>query len=190
MSKSTAILVAEFVGTFLLVGAVLMGANPAIALGILVLLIGGISGAHVNPAVSAGMASVNKIKSETMVKFWVVQLLGALLARIVYDYIKENDISLSMNFVALDGRLVVIEIIGAAVFLMGLTIAVTQKLDGIRLAVAVGGSLFLGLLFGGLVNPAVAFGFADINLSSVIGPLIGGLIGVQLGQMITDKKLK
>ncbi len=190
MSKSTAILVAEFVGTFLLVGAVLMGANPGVALGILVLLIGGISGAHVNPAVSAGMASVNKIKSETMIKFWIVQVLGALLARVVYDYIRDVDVSLSMNFLALDGRDVVIEIIGAAVFLMGLTLAVTQKLDGIRLAVAVGGSLFLGALFGGLVNPALAFGFADVSLSSIIGPLVGGLIGVQLGQMIADKKIK
>lgn len=190
MSKSTAILVAEFVGTFLLVGAVLMGANPGVALGILVLLIGGISGAHVNPAVSAGMASVNKIKSETMIKFWIVQILGALLARVVYDYIRDVDVSLSMNFLALDGRDVVVEIIGACVFLMGLTLAVTQKLDGIRLAVAVGGSLFLGALFGGLVNPALAFGFADVSLSSLIGPLVGGLIGVQLGQMIADKKLK
>ncbi len=190
MSKSTAILVSEFVGTFLLVGAVLMGANPGLVLGLLVLLIGGISGAHVNPAVSAGMASVNKIKSETMIKFWVVQILGALLARIVYDYIRDVDVSLSMNFVALDGRDLVIEIIGAAVFLMGLTLAVTQKLSGIRLAVAVGGSLFLGVLFGGLVNPAIAFGYADVALSSIIGPLIGGLLGVQLGQMITDKKIK
>ncbi len=190
MSKGTSILVAEFVGTFLLVGAVLMGANPGVVLALLVLLIGGISGAHVNPAVSAGMASVNKIKSETMIKFWVVQILGALLARVVYQYVKDQDLSLSMNFVALDGRLVVIEIIGAAVFLLGLTLAVTQKLDGIRLAVAVGGSLFLGALFGGIVNPALAFGYADVALSSIIGPLIGGLIGVQLGQMITDKKMK
>lgn len=190
MSKSTAILVAEFVGTFLLVSAVLMGAHPAIALGILVLLIGGISGAHVNPAVSAGMASVNKIKPDTLIKFWVAQLLGALLARLVYQYVQDAGLSLSMSFEALDGRLVVIEIIGAAVFLLGLTLAVTQKLEGIRLAVAVGGSLFLGVLFGGLVNPAIAFGYEVVSLSSIIGPLVGGLIGVQIGQMITDKKIK
>lgn len=190
MSKNTSILVAEFVGTFLLVSAVLMGAHPAIALGILVLLIGGISGAHVNPAVSAGMASVGKLKAETLVKFVVAQLAGALLARLVYQYVMDSDLSLNMSFEAMDGRLFVVEVIGAAVFLMGLTMAVTQKLDGIKLAVAVGGSLFLGLLFGGLVNPAVAFGFEDVALSSVVGPLVGGVLGVYLGQMITDKKIK
>ena len=67
MSKDNAILVAEFIGTFLLTGAVLMGANPFVALGIIVLLIGGISGAHVNPAVSAAMASVKKLSVERMV---------------------------------------------------------------------------------------------------------------------------
>ena len=190
MSKSTMILVAEFVGTFLLTGAVLFGANPFVALGILVLLIGGISGAHVNPAVSAGMASVGKIKAETMVKFWIAQILGALLARIVYQYAKDIDISLSMNFVSLDGRQLVIEVIGAAIFLMGITLAVTQKLDGIRLAVAIGGSLFLGAMIGGVLNPAVALGAENVAVASLIGPLIGGVIGVWLGQTMVDKKLK
>lgn len=190
MSKATAMLVVEFVGTFLLTGAVLMGANPAVALGILVLLIGGISGAHVNPAVSAGMASVNKIKTETMVKFWVVQVAGALVARLLYEYSKNMDLSLVMTFQSLDARNVVIEIIGTAVFLMGLTLAVGQKLDGIKLAVAIGGSLLLGGLFGALLNPAVAFGMETVSLSSIVGPLIGGLLGVQLGQMVLDKKLK
>jgi glycerol uptake facilitator-like aquaporin len=190
MSKATAMLVVEFVGTFLLTGAVLMGANPAIAFGILVLLIGGISGAHMNPAVSGAMASINKIKTETMVKFWVVQVAGALVARLVYEYSKNMDLSLIMNFQSLNARDVVIEIIGTAVFLLGITLAIGQKLDGIRLAVAIGGSLFLGALFGALLNPAIAFGFENVSLSSIVGPLIGGLIGIQIGQMVLDKKLK
>lgn len=189
MSKSTAVLVAEFVGTFLLTGAVLMGANPAIAFGILVLMIGGISGAHVNPAVSIGMASVNKIKTNTMVKYWVAQIAGALLARVVYGYINDN-VSLRMDLVGLDSKQVILEVLGTIVFLMGVTLAVTQKLDGLKLAAALGGALFLGLMFGGVLNPAVAFGFENVALSSIIGPLIGGIVGVHLGQMITGKRIK
>jgi glycerol uptake facilitator protein len=190
MNKNNLILVAEFVGTFLLTGSVLMGANPAVAMGILVLLIGGISGAHVNPAVSGGLASAGKIKTDTMIKFWVVQIIGALVARVVYQYLNGMDFSLSMNFQALDSQLFVAEVIGAAVFLMGITLALAQKLDGIRLAVAIGGSLALGAMFGGVINPAIAFGVESVQLSSIIGPLIGGLIGVYLGQMLADKKLK
>lgn len=189
MSKSTAVLVAEFVGTFLLAGAVLMGVNPFIALAILVLMVGNISGAHLNPAVSIGMASVGKIKSNTMVKYWVVQIAGALAARIVYGYIND-DVNLRMNLTSLDGKMFIIELLGGIIFLLGITLAVTQKLSGIRLAVAIGGALFLGAMFGGMVNPAIILSYESVSLSGIIAPLIGGVIGVHLGQMITGKRIK
>ena len=189
MSKDNAILVAEFIGTFLLTGAVLMGANPFVALGIIVLLIGGISGAHVNPAVSAAMASVKKLSVERMVQFWIAQILGAIIARLLYGYIK-GDASLSYNFTDLDGKLLVVEIVGTAIFLFGITAALLHKLDGLKLAVAIGGSLFLGAMFGGVLNPAVALGNEMVSFYSLIGPVIGGLLGVQIAMVLLNKKLK
>lgn len=184
MNKSTAALVAELLGGFLLTGAVLFGTNPFVALGVLVLIIGAISGAHVNPAVSAGLASIKKLSTETMMKYWVAQIVGALLARVAYGYLKAGEVSLSMTFVSMDTKELVAEVLGAAVFLMGVTLALGHKLEGIRLAVAVGGSLMLGAAFGGLLNPAIAFGFEEVHLASLLGPIIGGLLGAQVGSML------
>ena len=62
MAASTPVkLIAEFLGTFLLMVSILAsGGNYLIigaTLGVIVFLIGGISGASVNPAVSAGLWS-------------------------------------------------------------------------------------------------------------------------------------
>lgn len=189
MNKNNAILVAEFIGTFLLTSAVLMGANPFVALGIIVLLIGGISGAHVNPAVSAAMASVKKLSVERMVQFWIAQILGAIVARLLYGYIK-GDASLNYSFAELDGKVLIVEIVGTAIFLFGITVALLHKLDGLKLAVAIGGSLLLGAMFGGVLNPAVALGSEIVSFYSLIGPIIGGLLGVQIAMVLLNKKLK
>ena len=188
MSKDNKVLVAELVGTFLLTGAVMWGANPFVALGVLVLLIGGISGANVNPAVTTGMAFMKKISAETLVKFWVVQIVGAYLARIVYNYLKGKNFDLSLSFESSSAEMLVAEILGGAIFLFGITMAVGQKLDGIRLAVAVGGSLLLGATLGGIVNPAIALGLGTVTLANLVGPLIGAVLGTQLAQMMLGKK--
>ncbi len=186
MSRSNAVLVAEFLGTFLLTGAVLFGANPFIVLAILVLLIGAISGAHVNPAVSAGLASIGRLDVATMVKYWVVQVLGALVARVAYAYLMSNEVTLKMSMVKFDSRAFVAELIGGAIFLLGVTLALGRKLEGLRLAAAVGGSLLLGAMFGGSINPAVMFGSESLSLATVLGALVGAVIGAQAGSMLTE----
>ena len=190
MSKNNLVLVAELFGTFLLTGAVLMGVSPFIALGIIVLLIGGISGAHVNPAVSAGMVQYKKINISTMGKYWLAQVAGALLAKLAYEYFKNDRFNLAINFVSFDFTLFIAEILGTAIFLAGITLAVQQKLEGLLLAVAVGGSLFLGAMFGGVLNPAVALGQTTTSFASIIGPIIGGILGVYLGLYLYPKATK
>ncbi|WP_293309551.1 aquaporin Z [Mycolicibacterium sp.] len=94
-------LTAEFVGTFLLVfggcGAAVLAANPAgdrtvgigyvgvaLAFGLSLLAgvyaFGSISGAHFNPAVTLGAALAKRIEGEALLKYWIVQVLGGLLA--------------------------------------------------------------------------------------------------------------
>ena len=86
--------VAELIGTFALV---LIGCGSAVIAGeyigflvisfafglvllALVFTIGGISGCHVNPAVTIGMLIVGKIKSKDAVGYIIFQCIGAIIA--------------------------------------------------------------------------------------------------------------
>ena len=74
-------LLAEFLGTFLLVLAVLAsGGNPWITggtLALVILLVGNLSGAQVNPAISLAMFVKGALSTQELVSYAVVQLLGA-----------------------------------------------------------------------------------------------------------------
>ncbi|HEX7593679.1 MAG TPA: aquaporin [Anaerolineae bacterium] len=47
---------------------------------IMVYALGAISGAHVNPAVTLGLALGSKIKWNTAVVYWIAQLVGTAIA--------------------------------------------------------------------------------------------------------------
>lgn len=90
-------LVAEFIGTFWLVlggcgAAVLAGQHigfvgVAMAFGLTVLTmayaIGHISGCHLNPAVSIGLATANRFPKEKVIPYIIAQVLGAIGAATV-----------------------------------------------------------------------------------------------------------
>ncbi len=98
-------LVAEFIGTFWLVlggcgSAVLAAAFPGVGIGLLgvsfafgltVLTmaygIGHISGCHLNPAVSVGLAVGGRFKSSELAPYIVAQVLGAIVAAGVLYFI-------------------------------------------------------------------------------------------------------
>jgi aquaporin Z len=97
-------LLAEFIGTFMLVflavGAAVFGiaakvgvagggpgngvVGVALAFGLVLLGVayafGPISGAHVNPAVTLGMALSRRMTGKDAVAYWIAQFLGAILA--------------------------------------------------------------------------------------------------------------
>lgn len=81
-------LLAEFLGTFLLVLTILAsGGNAWItggALALIILLVGSMSGAHVNPAVSLAMFLRGALSNQELVAYVVVQLLGGASA--LYSY--------------------------------------------------------------------------------------------------------
>ncbi len=190
MTRESTTLVAEFVGTFLLTGAVLFGLNPAVALGVLVLLMSGFSAAHFNPAVSAGMAAARRITGATMVKFWIVQVLGALLARVAYGYFMADKVSLAMSFKTVDAKMFLAEVVGGAIFVGGIMLAIKQGLGSLKLGAAVGGALFLGAMMGGGLNPAVAFGFENLSVWTMVGALLGGVIGAVAADAMVVKVKK
>jgi aquaporin Z len=74
-------LLAEFLGTFLLTLSILASGGNAWVIGgtlaLVVLLIGNLSGAQVNPAVSLAMFLKGSLSTQEFISYAVIQLLGA-----------------------------------------------------------------------------------------------------------------
>jgi aquaporin Z len=98
-------LMAEFIGTFWLVlggcgSAVLAAAFPGVGIGLLgvslafgltvltmAFAIGHVSGCHLNPAVSVGLAAGGRFKSSEVLPYVVAQVAGAVVAALVLRFI-------------------------------------------------------------------------------------------------------
>ena len=83
--------IVEFFGTTLFVYIILATGN-ALAIGatlaLLTLLLGGISGGHVNPAVSIVMAAAGKLPTTDLVPYCIAQILGGLVALEIYKRVR------------------------------------------------------------------------------------------------------
>ena len=88
MRVTSASYLAEYAGAFLLVLSIFMsGGNPLViggALALIVYLIGGLSGANVNPAVSFAMFHDGSITSGQLIGYAFAQLLGCFSAFYAY----------------------------------------------------------------------------------------------------------
>jgi aquaporin Z len=82
-------LLAEFLGTFLLTLTIIAsGGNPWIvggSLALVILLVGTMSGAYVNPAVSLAMFLKGALSTQELAGYVVVQLLGGASALYAYN---------------------------------------------------------------------------------------------------------
>lgn len=202
--RNIAALVAEALGTAILTGAILAVSRSAIgvpyfvALGVgltmamLVLLVGATSGAHVNPAVTVGLWTARKISTVRGLAYVAAQFVGAVAAYSLYNYLVPTGMQ---NIAGPDFQwpVLVAELVGAAIFTMGVAAAVFQNYEGGKRAATVGGSLAVGIIIAGIasngiINPAAALGVDSWSKAYVIGPLIGGVIGVNLfALMFADK---
>ena len=191
------VLVAEFMGTAILTSAVLAEANSnvivnrnwfvaataGITLGLVVLTIGKLSGAHVNPAVTIGQWTLKKIETTTAIVYIAAQLLGAAVALRLFQFF-QNDV-LQNTAGTFEWRIFVAEAVGTLVFTFGVAAAVTQKYVGLKAAVTVGGSLTLGAIIAatasnGILNPAVALGLNSWSWTYAVAPVLGAVVGMNL----------
>jgi aquaporin Z len=81
-------LLGEFFGTFLLLMAIFATGNALVIGGTLALnvfLLGGISGAHVNPAVSLAMLAKGAMSMTDFIGFTIAQCAGAVTAWYAYS---------------------------------------------------------------------------------------------------------
>ena len=84
----TIALIAELIGTFALVMSIFVSGGSAIVIGLtfaaIIFLIGGVSGGHVNPAVSAAMYYGGSLSATELFAYMVMQLLGGIMAGLMY----------------------------------------------------------------------------------------------------------
>jgi len=190
-------LAAELFGTFGLSLAVLISINspgfpvgtPVIAgltLGLFVYTIGPISGCHINPAVTLGLAAIRKVDMKTAGAYIVAQILGAALAIGVGGLLFASPEALTWTDSAGVGAA---EALGAMIFLFGIAAVVLGRVPDAMSGVVVGGSLMLGVLWAaqtsnGVLNPAVAFSLGSMSLAYIWGPVLGAVVGALLSSSL------
>ena len=194
--------VTEIIGTLLLVLIVALSGQlvfvfAGVTLAIIVYIFGGISGAHVNPAFTISAWTLKKIGWKDAVLYLCSQLIGAGIALIVLKNMGINliDIGAMASFSVTKSFWA--ELIGTLVFSMTFAAALNGKTNSGNVGFVVGGGLFLGILFAtvmgglGVLNPAVAIGSGALHWTTIVGPILGALIGTWLYKyLVMDSKGK
>jgi MIP family channel proteins len=213
--------IAELVGTFILVfggtavavaailsrptaGAAYDSLAVALAFGlalaVVVAAMGHVSGAHVNPAVTLGMAATGKFPWNYVPHYVGAQLVGAVLAALA-TWVSfggagaRSEANLAATYPAqgvgdLQAFIVEILITFILVFVV-MAVATDQRAPAAIAPIAVGFALAVGVFIagpvtGGSVNPARSLGPMLVagDLTSfwlyILGPIIGGVLGALL----------
>jgi MIP family channel proteins len=223
MTENTKQLLAELIGTFTLVfigagAGALAGASGGgivgvalahgFALAVIAYSWGPISGAHVNPAVTFGVAIAGKMEWPKAIGYWVAQLVGAAVAGFALSYILSGNIDLAGG--ATKGtltdtdpaRVIVLEAILTFFLVIAVFGSALSGRSGNAYGLAIGFVLTMDILCGGYLtgasmNPARTFGPAVVlgkdHLNYVwmyvVGPLVGGgIAGVLYGSLFLDDK--
>ncbi len=210
-------LLAEALGTYFLVlagcGAIIVDAQTG-ALGhagvagafglvilVLVLATGHVSGAHLNPAVTLAFRSMHRISSRDAGGYIASQLTGAVLGATTLAVLFVPPIGSATNLGATvpsagSGQALLLEVLLTAMLMFVITAVATDPRATSQLAaVAIGGTVALGALWGGPIsgasmNPARSFGPALVSgmwhghWLYWIGPIAGALAGAWLARLL------
>ncbi|MFA7277387.1 MAG: MIP family channel protein [Candidatus Gracilibacteria bacterium] len=214
--------VAELLGTFMLIfagaGSIMAyEANGipetlgvAIAHGLAIMIgvyaFGGISGAHMNPAVTIGLWVGKKIRTNDVPGYILAQLVGASLAALILKLMFIDTLAATLGIPALGpGVSPLSGVIAEAVmtFLLVWTVYAVavdgENKTGNMAGLVIGGVIALdimvgGALTGGAMNPARWFGPALISNTwshwyvYLAGPLVGSLLAATTSLFFMRKK--
>lgn len=181
----------------------IIGLAFGLALAISIYTIGKVSGSHVNPAVTLGMAVSGRIKPVTALLYIVAQLVGAALAglAILVIFGSHAATATSMGVTSFGAstsplQAAAIEAIGTFIFLFVITAMAADSrapsgwaglIIGLTLAAVI---MAIGSVTGGSLNPARSFGPELIKSLFggaadwsqywvyVAGPIVGAVLGV------------
>lgn len=211
---------AEFIGTFLLASIVIVGQGQPIfvlfgLIGI-VLLIGAVSGAHVNPAITIGQWATKRIDGLKAFGYIIVQILGAIAAFYVLktflggaDAPSEEALMYGATapqlfsaaavseFAGKEWYAVGAEIIGTAI--LGYAVAhATRVKESLTFAFSIGAGIFIALMVGvtlagyvgasSIINPAIATALQayDADLWSYAIYAFAPVVGAVIGFVLYD----
>ncbi|KAK9927587.1 hypothetical protein M0R45_024764 [Rubus argutus] len=180
-------------------GLVAVAVAHAFALFVGVSVAANISGGHLNPAVTFGLAVGGNITILTGIFYWIAQLLGSVVASFLLEFVTSESVpthGLASSVGAIQGLVFEIIITFGLVYTVYATAADPKKGSlGIIAPIAIGfivgaNILAAGPFSGGSMNPARSFGpavvsgnFAD-NWIYWVGPLVGGgLAGLIYGDI-------
>jgi arsenate reductase len=212
-------LFAEFLGTALLVTAIvgsgIMGSNlsgdllvalianalsTALALGLLILTLGPVSGAHFNPVVSMALAINQRFKATRVAPYLAAQfagaISGAILANVMFG---ATAFQVSSKGMASEGTAIGEVVATAGLVFIILNLIQSKRADLIPIAVPAWiGSAYFFTSSTSFANPAVTVGriftdsFAGIGAQSVpsfvIAQLLGAALGIVLAKVFTKSK--
>ena len=191
--------VAEFLGTFTLALVIQVisfgtanypGAFQALyvpflaglTLAFLVAVLGGVSGANFNPAVSIGLFAVRKLTAIQLAVYLVAQVAGAFAALQGVKYLvgaAEPLTAQATSYVWWG------ESFGAFVLVLGIMATIQGRLKPAAAAPVIGAGLAIGVALsqlssGGVLNPAIALSLGVRSLPYLLAPIIGACVAAVL----------
>ncbi len=215
------VIVAEFIGTFLLVAATMsltvtygqlpVGLVVGLVLVAIVLLVGGVSGAHLNPAATIGAYVTRKISAIYALGYIFAQALGATAAvKLLSTYLeatKNADTQSSLLLVKAstiaDGKewlVLFAELIGVTILTFGIATALRHKNNRAVAAITQGFSILAALTIAGsltillssaqqgttlaFLNPVIAFAANAIPWPMTIWPIAIYIVAPVIGGII------
>lgn len=214
-----AALIAEFVGTFIFAATVIAGQGQPIlvffALVGVVLAVGTLSRAYVNPALTIAAWVTKRMSALRALAYIVAQVLGAMLALVVLNayaghaaapaatdlYSGAGGAQLFKASVLPEGKewlILLAEVLGTAIFGFAVANATREKKDRTAAAFTVGIGVFLGLMVAGsaaaflggsaILNPAVAVALQVnfMNMWTFAVYALGTTLGAVIGFALYD----
>lgn len=211
--------VAEFIGTFMLAAVVVITSGQPLfimfAFIAIILVVGGISGGHFNPAVTIGALATRRITLARAASYIAAQVLGGLMALVVLNgfisaapevsqqaqafgqtaptLFTPQEIAKGKEWVVLAA-----ELLGTVLFTLGVATAM-RKASEVTRALTIAGSLYVGLFIAStaasyvgtsaVLNPAVAASlqiFKQFELWPIMVYAITPLVGGVLGFALSD----
>ena len=161
--------IAEFIGTFMLAAIVLAtnGSSVAVFFGVIaiVIAIGAVSDAHINPAITIGAWATRRIDGIRAVSYLIAQILGAMAALVILSgFVSAAPETTQSSQMAMFGQasapelfklgeiakdkqwlFLAAELIGAALFAFGVASVLGREKNRAATALGVSGALFIGL---------------------------------------------
>ncbi len=194
--------IAEAFGTFILSLSVALsvqaaGSLPvstavlaALIVGVYVFTIGSISGTHLNPAVTLAQLAQKRIKSMDALHYIGAQVLGGIAAGVI---VYGMGIAQFAEFFTFNTAVFISEIFGSMMLMFGISAAIVGRVNAVGAPFTIGGSLLVGIMLAllmggiGILNPAVAIALGELNIATLLGPIVGATIGIFFYMMLTDE---